>query len=95
LAAISEHFGAQVLNPDGSLNRAELREVIFADTTEKAWLNNLLHPLIREKILTDLHSANSAYVMLVAPLLFENGLEQYCNRTLVIDVPVEIQLKRT
>ncbi|MFU2511324.1 dephospho-CoA kinase [Pseudoalteromonas sp. ASV78] len=95
LAAISEHFGVQVLNPDGNLNRAKLREIIFADTTEKAWLNNLLHPLIREKILTDLHSANSAYVVLVAPLLFENGLEQYCNRTLVIDVPVEIQLKRT
>lgn len=95
LAAISEHFGAQVLNPDGSLNRAQLREIIFADTAQKTWLNNLLHPLIREKTLTDLHSANSAYVVLVAPLLFENGLEQYCDRTLVIDVPVEIQLKRT
>ena len=34
-------------------------------------------------------------MVLVAPLLFENGLEQYCDRTLVIDVPVEIQLKRT
>lgn len=95
LAAIDEHFGTTVLNPDGSLNRAKLREIIFADTTEKTWLNNLLHPLIREKTLTDLHSANSAYVVLVAPLLFENGLEQYCDRTLVIDVPVEIQISRT
>lgn len=95
LTAISEHFGAQVLNPDGSLNRAQLREIIFADTAQKTWLNNLLHPLIREKTLSDLHSANSVYVVLVAPLLFENGLEQYCDRTLVIDVPVEIQLKRT
>ncbi len=95
LAAIREHFGAPVLNPDGSLNRAQLREIIFADTAQKNWLNNLLHPLIREKTLTDLHSANSAYVVLVAPLLFENALEQYCARTLVIDVPVEIQLKRT
>ena len=95
LAAISEHFGTQVLNPDSSLNRAQLREIIFADTAQKTWLNNLLHSLISEKTLTDLHSANSAYVVLVAPLLFENGLEQYCDRTLVIDVPVEIQLKRT
>ncbi|NMM41124.1 dephospho-CoA kinase [Pseudoalteromonas arctica] len=95
LAAISEHFGAQVLNPNGSLNRAQLREIIFADTAQKTWLNNLLHPLIREKTLTDLHSANSAYVVLVAPLLFENGLEQYCDRTLVIDVPIAVQLERT
>ncbi|MGO3850708.1 dephospho-CoA kinase [Pseudoalteromonas prydzensis] len=95
LAAISEHFGNEILNPDGSLNRAKLREVIFADTAQKTWLNNLLHPLIREKTLNDLSTANSAYVVLVAPLLFENGLEQYCDRTLIIDVPVEIQISRT
>ncbi|HEA15368.1 MAG TPA: dephospho-CoA kinase [Pseudoalteromonas prydzensis] len=95
LAAISEHFGTIVLNPDGSLNRAKLREIIFADNAQKTWLNNLLHPLIREKTLNDLSTANSAYVVLVAPLLFENGLEQYCDRTLIIDVPVEIQISRT
>lgn len=95
LAAISEHFGTTVLNPDGSLNRAKLREVIFADNAQKTWLNNLLHPLIREKTLNDLSTANSAYVVLVAPLLFENGLEQYCDRTLIIDVPVAVQLERT
>lgn len=95
LAAISEHFGTIVLNPDGSLNRAKLREIIFADNAQKTWLNNLLHPLIREKTLNDLSTANSAYVVLVAPLLFENGLEQYCDRTLIIDVPVAVQLERT
>lgn len=95
LAAISEHFGNEILNPDGSLNRAKLREIIFADNAQKTWLNNLLHPLIREKTLNDLSTANSAYVVLVAPLLFENGLDQYCDRTLIIDVPVEIQISRT
>ena len=95
LAAISEHFGTTVLNPDGSLNRAKLREIIFADNAQKTWLNNLLHPLIREKTLNDLSTANSAYVVLVAPLLFENGLEQYCDSTLIIDVPVAVQLERT
>ncbi|MEH6395626.1 dephospho-CoA kinase [Pseudoalteromonas sp.] len=95
LAAISEHFGNEILNPDGSLNRAKLREVIFADNAQKTWLNNLLHPLIREKTLLDLNRAKSVYVVLVAPLLFENGLEQYCDRTLIIDVPVAVQLERT
>ena len=95
LHAITAHFTDDVLNDDGSLNRAHLRHIIFADATKKAWLNNLLHPLIREKILSDLNSATSEYVVLVAPLLFENNLDQYCQHTLVVDVPVEVQLNRT
>ncbi|OUS68296.1 dephospho-CoA kinase [Pseudoalteromonas sp. A601] len=95
LNAITAHFGTNVLNPDGSLNRSHLREIIFADNEQKTWLNNLLHPLIREKLLTDLANATSEYVILVAPLLFENNLDQYCQRTLVVDVPEEVQLART
>ena len=95
LNAITAHFGTDVLNPDGSLNRSHLREIIFAHNEQKTWLNNLLHPLIREKLLTDLANATSEYVILVAPLLFENKLDQYCQRTLVVDVPEEVQLART
>lgn len=95
LHAITAHFTDDVLNDDGSLNRAHLRHIIFADETKKTWLNNLLHPLIREKILSDLNIATSEYVVLVAPLLFENNLDQYCQHTLVVDVPVEVQLNRT
>lgn len=95
LRAIEAHFGSDILSADGSLNRGQLREIIFADETQKTWLNNLLHPLIRKKILMDLNSATSDYVVLVAPLLFENGLNQLCQRTLVVDVPVAVQLSRT
>ncbi|MGL4830813.1 MAG: dephospho-CoA kinase, partial [Vibrio sp.] len=42
LKAIAGHFGQTILHPDGSLNRAALRERIFADPNEKAWLNQLL-----------------------------------------------------
>jgi len=95
LNAIIARFGSDILNQDQTLNRSKLRALIFADDTQKQWLNNLLHPLIREKILTDLQSATSPYVILVAPLLFENGLDRYCQRTLLIDVPVAVQLART
>lgn len=95
LNAIIARFGSDILNQDQTLNRSKLRALIFADDTQKQWLNNLLHPLIREKILTDLQSATSPYVILVAPLLFENGLDKYCQRTLLIDVPVAVQLART
>ena len=95
LKAIVEHFGTDILDEHGALNRGELRARIFSNPEQKTWLNALLHPLIRTKLLTDLKNAQSDYVVLVAPLLFENGLDRYCNRTLLIDVPVEIQITRT
>tara|TARA_B100000586_G_C19893969_1_gene336210 strand:- start:45 stop:644 length:600 start_codon:yes stop_codon:yes gene_type:complete len=95
LKKITEHFGDEILTSNGTLDRANLRAIIFADESQKQWLNNLLHPLIRESMLTQLKQATSHYVILVAPLLFENGLEKYCNHTLLIDVPVDVQITRT
>ncbi|AZZ99552.1 dephospho-CoA kinase [Pseudoalteromonas sp. R3] len=95
LAAIVTHFGEQILTTEGTLDRQALRETIFSDEKEKLWLNTLLHPMIREQLLAQLTRAQSDYVILSAPLLFENGLEQYCDKTLLVDVPVEVQIART
>lgn len=95
LTKITAHFGDEILTSNGTLDRAKLRAIIFADESQKQWLNNLLHPLIRESMLSQLKQATSNYVILVAPLLFENGLEKYCNHTLLIDVPVDVQITRT
>ncbi|ALO41092.1 dephospho-CoA kinase [Pseudoalteromonas phenolica] len=95
LNAIAKHFGNTILLEDGSLNRAKLREIIFADSEQKSWLNNLLHPMIRQNITERLNNAKSTYVVLSAPLLFENKLDALCNHTLMVDVPVEVQLART
>lgn len=95
LNAIVKHFGTDILNEHGALNRSELRARIFSNPEQKTWLNALLHPLIRTQLIIDLKNAQSDYVVLVAPLLFENKLDSYCNRTLLIDVPVEIQITRT
>ena len=92
---ITAHFGDEILTSNGTLDRAKLRAIIFADESQKQWLNNLLHPLIRESMLSQLKQATSNYVILVAPLLFENGLEKFCNHTLLIDVPVDVQITRT
>ena len=92
LKKIVEHFGKTILTSEGVLDRAKLRGIIFDNETKKAWLNALLHPLIRESMLKQLQQATSDYVILVAPLLFENGLEKLCNHTLLIDVPVTTQL---
>ncbi|WP_341504169.1 dephospho-CoA kinase [Gallaecimonas sp. GXIMD4217] len=94
LAAIAAHFGNAVLQADGSLDRKALREIVFADDKQRLWLNDLLHPLIRQEMQRQLQAAPSPYVLFVVPLLFENGLDGLCDRTLVIDVPQEVQLQR-
>lgn len=95
LDAIANQFGSAVLQQDGSLNRAALRQIIFADPEAKTWLNELMHPAIRKEMLKQLYAATSPYVILSAPLLLENGLEQYCQRVLVIDIPEHLQRQRT
>ena len=95
LTEIMSHFGAEILQADGGLNRALLREKIFATPAERKWLETLLHPLINEYIFTELAQAQSAYAILANPLLFETQQDKACDRVLVIDVPVELQKSRT
>lgn len=95
LNQITAHFGKDILLEDGTLNRAKLREVIFSDPTEKQWLNDLLHPMIRDKIDSDLSKVTSPYALLVAPLLVENQMQGMADRVLIVDVPAEVQIERT
>ncbi|MBE0369377.1 dephospho-CoA kinase [Pseudoalteromonas aurantia] len=95
LNTIVDKFGKDILQDDGSLNRAKLRHIIFTNDDHKSWLNDLLHPIIRQATLTQLAQAKSTYVVLAAPLLFENKLEQLCNHTLLVDVSEETQITRT
>lgn len=97
LAAISEHFGNDVLHADGTLNRAALRSIVFDNPTERKWLESVTHPRVRERILVHLErlQRQSPYVLLVSPLLFESGQDKLVDRTVVVDVPVELQLSRT
>ncbi|UDG80145.1 dephospho-CoA kinase [Candidatus Steffania adelgidicola] len=95
LRAITQYFGSAVLNPDGSLYRAALRERIFRNKEEKIWLNNFLHPLIQEQTKQQFNIIQAPYILWVVPLLFENNLQKYANRVLVVDVDREIQITRT
>ncbi|UTW06712.1 dephospho-CoA kinase [Pseudomonas benzenivorans] len=95
LAKIVEHFGAEVLQADGQLNRAALRARVFADTTERRWLETLLHPLIRQEITDYLARAESPYTILVSPLLVESGQHELTQRILVVDAPEQLRVQRT
>ncbi len=95
LRQIAQHFGDGVLLPTGELNRAALRERIFADPAERQWLERLLHPLIRSEIADHLARADSPYAIMVSPLLIESGQYRTVDRVLVVDVPEVLQIART
>ncbi|WP_409279467.1 dephospho-CoA kinase [Pseudomonas defluvii] len=95
LASIVERFGPGVLQADGQLDRAALRQLIFADPEQRRWLEALLHPLIGQEIFSYLAKAESPYAVFVSPLMIESGQFKRTQRLLVIDAPQALQVERT
>jgi dephospho-CoA kinase len=94
LAEIARHFGPAILAADGSLDRRQLRERVFADAAERRWLEQHTHPAIRT--LTDERSAAAPgpYCIVAIPLLVEtNGAKRF-DRVLVVDSEPELQVQR-
>lgn len=91
---IQQAFGDGILNPDASLNRHQLRELVFSDVEKKQKLEAILHPLIYQTLQTELEQLAAPYCLICIPLLFETGMTAFVDRVLVIDCPVEIQLQR-
>ena len=95
LDQIQKKFGNEILLEDQSLNRARLREIIFDNSEDKTWLEQLLHPEIRHIIQSKLENSSSEYVILVSPLLFETDQHEFCNTTILIDSSMNSQVSRT
>ncbi|MBF8680622.1 dephospho-CoA kinase [Pseudomonas fulva] len=95
LASIVEHFGPAVLQADGQLDRAALRQLIFTNPAQRKWLEQLLHPLIGQEIFSYLAKGQSPYAVYVSPLLIESGQYKKTQRVLVIDAPQTLQVART
>ena len=97
LRQIESHFGPDILKPDGTLDRAQLRTVVFNDPDQRVWLEKLLHPIIRDELIRQLRPAGYTlpYVLLVSPLLLETDQHTMTDRVLVVDVPEAVQIDRT
>ncbi len=95
LAEIAAHFGADILLADGSLDRAALRALVFAEPAERLWLEALTHPLIGQEILAQITDSTSPYTILSSPLLLETSQKELVNCVVVVDVPASLQLART
>ena len=95
LAEIAKTFGAEYLLPDGQLDRAALRQLVFADESKRKVLEAITHPKIREELATQLRNANSPYVVLSSPLLLEGNQSEMVDITVVVDVPESLLIERT
>ncbi len=94
LEQIVTHFGENTLNPDGTLNRKQMRNLVFDNSEARKELENILHPLIRRRSDEQLAKLNTPYAILSIPLLVETGLTSAVDRVLVVDCPEEIQIER-
>ncbi|MCP9889999.1 dephospho-CoA kinase [Cyanobium sp. Aljojuca 7D2] len=88
--------GAQaVLGRYGTLDRAALGRIVFADGAERQWLEQLVHPLVRARFAAELEGLAAApVVVLMIPLLFEAGLEALCSELWLVDCEEAQQLAR-
>ncbi len=96
LLGIVKHFGTEVLQPDGQLDRKKLRNIMLADTAQRQTLESILHPMIRETMLSQARGLETQYPYLIfaIPLLVETHQQILADRVLVIDCPESIQIQR-
>lgn len=98
LNRIVAHFGDEMLNDEGKLNRARLGTVIFQDPLKREELNRLLHPLIIQtmQLQTDAIRKRDQQALIIwdVPLLIEGNLTPYVEAVILVYVPREIQLER-
>lgn len=95
LGAIADRYGKSLLHPDGTLNRVKLGEIVFNQPAEKVWLEQQIHPVVRQcfgKAMAELSEA--PVVVQVIPLLFEANLADQVSEIWVVTCPLERQRQR-
>lgn len=97
LSRLVSHFSESILTSEGKLNRRALRDIIFANPQEREFLDNTLHPLIRELSETRIEAARQLaypYLIYAVPLLVETTQQERFDRIVVVDVPEALQIQR-
>jgi len=95
LAKIAAHFGPGVIQADGTLDRPALRSRVFADESQRLWLERLTHPLIGGEIVNRISASRSPYTILSSPLLLDTSQHTLVDCVVVVDAPESVQLQRT
>jgi dephospho-CoA kinase len=92
---IQQVFGADLIDSSGALNRARMRELVFAHPARRAELEAILHPLIAQAVRQEAELAQGLYIVFVVPLLVESGRwRQQIDRLCVVDCDQATQIQR-
>jgi dephospho-CoA kinase len=91
---ISQHLGAEYIDNNNQLLRKKLRQAVFSDASIRDKLENILHPLVYDKIRKNLDEIDTDYCIVVIPLLLETKRTDFIDRILVVDCTVEEQISR-
>lgn len=94
LTQVVDAFGHDILDATGQLDRASMRKHIFADPAARRRLEDILHPLVADRMRQQLALLNAPYAILSVPLLLESGQDKMVDRVLVVDLPETQQIER-
>lgn len=94
LQLIKEKFGEDIFTKDGLLDREKARDQIFTNEIDRKKLENILHPVIYERIVHETENIDSSYCIISIPLLLETEALDIIDRVLIIDVSEKLQLSR-
>ncbi len=98
--AIIDHFGKSILNPDGSLDRAGLGEIVFGDKKQRTVLEGIIHPRVRQAMIAATARLSKAepggLIIQDVPLLLETGMHrnQGLDEIIVVYLPEVTQIER-
>jgi len=95
LNLIVERYGLDILLPDGTLDRGRLGNVVFNNFGERRWLEQQIHPFVRDRIVEAIDNFNlHPTVVSVVPLLFEAGMTDLCTEVWVVSCSQQQQIQR-
>jgi len=97
LNALTRHFTTAILAPNGELDRAALRRIVFSNPNDREFLDKTLHPMIRSLSDSRIESCRqdgNPYAIYAVPLLVETNQQERFDKIIVVDVPVATQLSR-
>jgi len=87
-------FGAGILMPDGALDRAKLRQIVFSDAAARQDLEAIMHPAIRAETSARSAAAGGPYQLILVPLLLETSTQGDYDRVLLVDCDEAVQRQR-
>ena len=95
LEEIRQRLGAELIQPDGHLDRRALGRRVFSDAKLKQTLESIVHPPIRQELRERLSRLSAPYCIVAIPLLLEKGWQREVDRVLVVDAPEALRIQRT